>query len=171
MFGRQSQFRGWDLKHTEQSAGFFDSLDDMLQIPGETSPQTHHTNTDQFQPGSQNVLESTLFGATFDLLPEGALFLTPEGEITRANYQVLGMLNEIEEQLLGQAFTALISESDPHYGSELCDIFIKDLTANLLMTLIGTRHENVFVSVNARRLYCEETLTNAGYLLTIQEFV
>ena len=33
MFGKQSQFNGWDLASAESAPGFFDDLDAMLQEP------------------------------------------------------------------------------------------------------------------------------------------
>ena len=33
MFGKQSQFNGWDLASAEHAPGFFDDLDAMLQEP------------------------------------------------------------------------------------------------------------------------------------------
>ena len=170
MFGRQSQFNGWDLDNAESAPGFFDDLDDMLQIPNRAATQEQVASSTTAHD-IVSTLEESLFKETFELLPEGAVFVGTDGSISRVNQPALACLNQIEERLLGTRFTDLISDSDPQKTSELDDLFERDLTKNLFMTLRAGRKEEVFVSLNARRLYSEETLTCIGFLVTMQEFV
>ena len=170
MFGRQSQFNGWDLETAERAPGFFDDLDDMLQIP--ERPETKHALAKRTTAHDiVSTLEESLFKETFELLPEGAVFVSTDGSISRVNQPALACLNQIEERLLGTNFTDLISDSDPQKTSELNELFERDLTKNLFMTLRAGRKEEVFVTLNAPRLYSEETLTCIGFLVTMQEFV
>ena len=172
MFGKQSQFNGWDLASAESAPGFFDDLDAMLQEPvGLSSFKSDRDSTPI--PSTLNplpILEQPLFKSTFELLPEGALFVGTDGRISRVNNQVLGSLNEVEDNLLGTQFAQLISNAELLISTELDELFPTDLTANVLMTLRTGRGEEIFVSVNARRLFCEESLRFAGYLITMQEF-
>ena len=172
MFGKQSQFNGWDLASAERAPGFFDDLDAMLQEPvglsSFNSDRASTATTPTLNP--LPILEQPLFKSTFELLPEGALFVGTDGRISRVNNQVLGSLNEVEDNLLGIQFTQLISNAELLISTDLDELFPTDLTANVLMTLRTGRGEEIFVSVNARRLFCEESLRFAGYLITMQEF-
>ena len=172
MFGKQSQFNGWDLASAEHAPGFFDDLDAMLQEPvGLAEFNANRASTPVHATlNPLPILEQPLFKSTFELLPEGALFVDTDGRISRVNNQVLGALNEVEDELLGLQFSELISNTDLLVSTDLDDLFPTDVTANVLMTLCTGRGEEIFVSVNARRLFCEESLRFAGYLITMQKF-
>ena len=154
MFGKQSQFNGWDLASAERAPGFFDDLDAMLQEPvglsSFNSGRASTATTPTLNP--LPILEQPLFKSTFELLPEGALFVGTDGRISRVNNQVLGSLNEVEDNLLGIQFTQLISTRNFSFPPIWMN-FPPDLTANVLMTLRTGRGEEIFVSVNARRLF------------------
>ena len=68
MFGKQSQFNGWDLASAERAPGFFDDLDAMLQEPvGLSSFNSGRASTpspSSFDP--LPILEQPLFKSTFD---------------------------------------------------------------------------------------------------------
>ena len=167
MFGKHTQFDGWDLAGAQSSQSFFDDLDAMLQIPD-------NSGTSSAQRAYHNIaptLEESRLNQTFDLLPEGALFVDATGKIARVNRQILSALNQLEERLLGKHFWDLISESDPLKPLTLEELFATDLSANILMNLRAARGETIMVSLNARRLICEESLVLEGYLITVQEFI
>jgi len=167
MFGKHTQFDGWDLAGAQASQSFFDDLDAMLQIPDNPATRSAQRACHKLAP----TLEESRLNQTFDLLPEGALFVDATGKIARVNRQILSALNQLEERLLGKHFLDLISESDPLKPLTLEELFATDLSANILMNLRAARGETIMVSLNARRLICEESLVLEGYLITVQEFI
>ena len=83
------------------------------------------------------------------------------------NNQVLGDLNEVEDELLGVQFTELISNTDLLVSTDLDDLFPTDLTANVLMTLCTGRGENLRIGERANS-FVRKIPRFAGYLIALQ---
>ena len=171
----QSNFTGWSNQGEQGSSSFYEDLDFMLQLPIDVSSNSSTNKTEdsnvesaEIQADAEELLEPTTLHSVFELLPEGACLLDRAGRISRTNSHFLKMLSQQENDLLGLSFMKLVSECDPLNELEVDEIFESDLTVRIPITLVSADNQEIWVSLNARRIYSEETLRCIGFIVTLQ---
>ena len=113
--------------------------------------------------------EQASTSSIFELLPEGACLVDQDGHISRANTRFLGLISASAENVMGRSFMELVADCDPLFGFGIDDVFEADLVTRMPMKFKDSTGRELWTTVNARRIHCEDTLQSIGYLITVHE--
>ena len=164
-----THIQGWSQQSYRGSDSFYQELDFMLSIQTDVLP-TQRLNAKPTPKKMKRVpAEQTSIGSVFELLPEGACLVDQNGNITRANSRFLGLISKTAERVIGREFMDLVADCDPLFGFGIDDVFESDLVTRMPLKLKDSTGREVWTTVNARRIHCEDTLQNVGYLITVHE--